>query len=960
MTGAQNNLDDLNPDGGHAPFRNDLQKFMSRLTEALRPLADPKEIQTTAAAMIGKKLGAERSFYHEIDEQGWATSTNGYASGRVDLPEKIYLDDFGDQWLGYYRSGTTVVVEDVDTDPRFSDQERIAWSSRGAYACLAVPLLKGGKLRAILALNNSSPRVWAPADIALAEDVADRTWDAVERARADTVADESRARLRASEHKYRTLFENIETGFCIIRMKFDPHGNAVDYRLEEVNPAFEKQTGLNDVVGKWVSNAIPGLEQHWFDAYGTVAKTGKPARFENFAEPFGRWYDVYAHPMGEPDSHCVAVFFHDVTERKNAAAALRLAEERQAYLLAFSDYLRPFGDAAQIKMAAGEFLGKHLDANRVIYFEVDGSDYVAEGDYANGVENVSGRYPIESFGEQLFETYRRGEVAVSHDCLSDPTLSHAERNAFRAVEIGAYIGVPLVKNDELIGGLAVHSARPRRWTDEEILRVTKAADRIWAAVERARAEAKLRAREAELARTQRISGVASIDIDVAGGLRGVRSPEYCLLHGLGSQTVVERHDEWLERIHPDDRELAQRTFDDALARGDDYESEYRIVRRDNGETRWISAKGVFYRNADQEIERLVGAHIDITDRKRAEAITKEAEARFRLLVETMPQLVWKAANPASWVWASPQWTEYTGQAQADSHGHGWLEPVHPDDRGPAMQAWSQATDNGILEIEFRLFHKKEQRYRWFHTRALPVRDDGGSIIEWVGTSTDIDDLRSMQDRMHVMVAELQHRTRNLLGVVNATMSSTLRDTADLNEFSELFRRRLHALARVNALLSRKAEGERVTFDELIRMELEGVGALDDASASNKIDLVGPAGVKLRSATIQTFALAIHELATNALKYGALAQDEGRLSVSWDIRTDISGRGRRLHLVWHETGIDMANQTHAPGRGYGRELIERALPYQLQATTFYELRSDGICCTINLPLSKLIDEEFDNE
>jgi PAS domain S-box-containing protein len=129
------------------------------------------------------------------------------------------------------------------------------------------------------------------------------------------------AELRESEARYRALFEAIEAGFCVIELRFDEDGRAVDYRLTEINPAFEWQTGLVGAAGKWVSEVAPGLERHWFDTYGRVALTGEAVRFENRAEPFGRWYDVHAFRVGDPGAHRVAILFNDVSER-------RLAEER--------------------------------------------------------------------------------------------------------------------------------------------------------------------------------------------------------------------------------------------------------------------------------------------------------------------------------------------------------------------------------------------------------------------------------------------------------------------------------------------------------------------------------------------------------------------------------------------------------------------------------------------------------
>ena len=123
-------------------------------------------------------------------------------------------------------------------------------------------------------------------------------------------------RLSDSEARYRTLFDAVDAGFCVVEMKFDDTGRAIDYRLEEINPAFERQTGLFGQAGRWVSEVVPGLERHWFDTYGEVARTGQPVRFENHAEPMGRWFDVHAFSTGAPEDRRVAILFNDITARK--------------------------------------------------------------------------------------------------------------------------------------------------------------------------------------------------------------------------------------------------------------------------------------------------------------------------------------------------------------------------------------------------------------------------------------------------------------------------------------------------------------------------------------------------------------------------------------------------------------------------------------------------------------------
>jgi two-component sensor histidine kinase len=202
----------------------------------------------------------------------------------------------------------------------------------------------------------------------------------------------------------------------------------------------------------------------------------------------------------------------------------------------------------------------------------------------------------------------------------------------------------------------------------------------------------------------------------------------------------------------------------------------------------------------------------------------------------------------------------------------------------------------------------------------------------------------MQERQNVMVAELQHRTRNLITVVSALSRQTLKNSTSLNDFGQHFADRLSALSRVQGLLSNLTAGKRVTFDELLGSELKALGAPND-----KLTLDGPHGVPLRSATVQTFSLALHELATNALKYGALAAPDGHLTVRWGV-THLDGDGPRLQVDWRESGVMTHVGERPRGGGYGRELIEHALPYQLGAETSYEMTSDGVHCTIDVPAS----------
>ena len=328
-------------------------------------------------------------------------------------------------------------------------------------------------------------------------------------------------------------------------------------------------------------------------------------------------------------------------------------------------------------------------------------------------------------------------------------------------------------------------------------------------------------------------------------------------------------------------------------------------------------------------------------------VLQETVVHFRTLVEGIPQLVWRSCDRGQWTWASPQWLAYTGQTQAETHGLGWVGAVHVEDRPAVLRAWEKARTHGQVLAEFRLLRASDGAWRWHQTRSMPVRgapEPGwpeGRILEWLGTTTDIEDFKQLQNQQSLLVAELQHRTRNLLAVVSAIARRNFGGT----EGSAEFQLRLATLGRVQGFLSR-AESWSLDLKELVFAELRAAGD----GQSRKAHVEGPV-IELPGEKAQPVALALHELATNAAKYGALAQNGAGLSVTWRLEGD-SGDERQLVLFWCESGVVM--QMDAPRRrGYGTELIERALPYQLKAKTELVFTPDGARCTLLLPLGPAI-------
>jgi PAS domain S-box-containing protein len=299
----------------------ELQAFALDLSDALRHIIDPIEVQATATRLLGERLQSDLAYYLEInEEEEYLLIERHFVRG--DAPSMVGKYDLSTfPWVGpTFRHGEPVIIHNTWTTPLIPDPERPAMDDINVGAFIAVPLVKEGVLVAALCVTNDEPRTWAEADVTLMQMTAARTWAAVEQARAEE-------RLRRSEEQYRTLFNSIDEGFCIIEMIFDDEGRPQDYRFLEVNPAFEQHTTMKNATGRRMKEIIPEHESDWFEIYGHVAQTGDPVRFINEAAGLGgRWFELHAFRIGDPELKRVAVLFNDITERSRAEGSLRASE----------------------------------------------------------------------------------------------------------------------------------------------------------------------------------------------------------------------------------------------------------------------------------------------------------------------------------------------------------------------------------------------------------------------------------------------------------------------------------------------------------------------------------------------------------------------------------------------------------------------------------------------------------
>jgi PAS domain S-box-containing protein len=557
--------------------------------------------------------------------------------------------------------------------------------------------------------------------------------------------------LRESEHRYRTLFETIDEGFCLCEMLLDENGKPIDYRFLEVNPAFERMTGLERATGKTALELVPNLEAFWIETYGRVALTGEAIRFENQSVAMNKWFDVNAFRVGEADSYKFAILFTNITARKRSEIELHEANER--FTLAATAVngliydLDVKSDRVQRTRALTEIFGYSLEEAEPT------AQWWRERIHPEDLQQLN--------RSEIWETFARegrycGEYRVLH-------------------KNGHYIWV----EDR---GLAVKDDSGR------IVRIVGNTIDI---SDRKQSEQALRDSERRYETLARLAPVGIFRSDRFGNVTYVNE-RCCEISGLSKEESLGL--DGAKALHPDDRKRvlgewmqtiegnvpfrsecryqhADGTIRWAIVQaiaetGDDgqiigyigtvtdisdrceFNEEYRTFHPD-GTMRWVLARGRCYYDEAGNPYRMSGTVMDISERKQAEAALRESEERFRTLADNISQFAWMA-DASGWLfWYNRRWFEYTGTTLEQMQGWGWQQVHHPEHVDRVVEHFRYCLEAGEDWEDTFPLRGKDGNYRWFLSRAIPIRDEAGNILRWFGTNTDITDLKEAEEALRL-------------------------------------------------------------------------------------------------------------------------------------------------------------------------------------------------------------------
>ena len=408
----------------------------------------------------------------------------------------------------------------------------------------------------------------------------------------------------------------------------------------------------------------------------------------------------------------------------------------------------------------------------------------------------------------------------------------------------------------------------------------------------------------------------------------------------------------LARVHPDDRARADEAVRAAVDPASDgvYDVTYRTVAPEDGTERWVSAKGQTLFEDGRPV-RLIGFARDVTESRRAEQALRETEERYRLAS--------RATNDAIWDWDLATnhvlWNEALGEAHGyaldavEPTGDWWIGHIHPDDR-PRIDRSIHAVIDGLGSAwsdEYR-FLRADGSYAAILDRGYVIRDGSGRAVRMIGAMLDISERKRAEEHQRLLTGELQHRVKNTLALVQAIAGQTFRNASDLAAANEAFSARLISLGRAHDILT-QSSWSQAPIAEVV----EGALAVHRGGTS-RIRASGP-NVPLAAKPALALALALHELATNAAKYGALSNDSGAVDLRWHVVHE--GEAPRFCLTWSEQGGPPI-LSQPVRRGFGSRLIERSFAAEVGGEVKLTYAPTGLTCRMEASLASMqeaIDE-----
>ena len=409
---------------------------------------------------------------------------------------------------------------------------------------------------------------------------------------------------------------------------------------------------------------------------------------------------------------------------------------------------------------------------------------------------------------------------------------------------------------------------------------------------------------------------------------------------------METREAFLNSIATEDRDRVLAEFEAAAKACRPYSTEFRVSLSNGGE-RWICCEGAVELDGNNLPARMRGISFEVSKRKTSELALADALRVTAVACKAGNMGTWHRDVTTNRLTYSDELLTLIGIGR-----HQWggtpdsLEPImHPDDIEHRRQMRAKAEARGdVIDIDFRI-RRPDGQLRWLQSRGRIHRHADGTPIESFGVMMDVTDRKRAEEHQRALVAELDHRVKNVLARVASVAHRTREGSRTLDDFVEAFDGRIEAMANTHSLLSR-SRWTGASLTALVRGELEAYATPGNTTVE------GP-DIALKPDAAQAVTTVLHELATNAAKYGALSTATGHVSVRWETIME-QNPDPALVIHWVESG---GPKVIEPGRqGYGTNAIREQIPYELFGKVDLTYASSGVCCRIEIPLSHVAHED----
>ena len=453
------------------------------------------------------------------------------------------------------------------------------------------------------------------------------------------------------------------------------------------------------------------------------------------------------------------------------------------------------------------------------------------------------------------------------------------------------------------------------------------------------AEIALREREAQLSAMvyQSAAGFARMDLN---GKFTLVSDHFCTISGRTRNELLKLGIQ--DITHPDDFAASAQQMNEVATHGTPITIEKRYIRPD-GTSVWVNNSATLIRREDGSPHQVLAVSLDVTTRRKSDIALKRASERMRLAIEGAGMATWEldlSTMEGPW---SPNRFEILGypkSASGRAHYSDWRARIHLDDLERADAAAQRSFSEGTpFEIEYRILRADTGEERWLRSNGSIIPASAGQDSRFVVISFDITDRKRAEVQQQLLIDELNHRVKNTLGIVQSIARQSIKPDSSVSENIEAFEGRLAALSTVHNLLT-SGLWQATALSDLI------VGSLRPLARKEQIDAEGQR-VMLGTKTAVTMALALHELATNALKYGALSVPDGHVHIRWTL-SDLG----ELQLSWIERG---GPKVVVPEKGgFGLRMIEKGMAAELPGTVEIVFDTDGLIFRLKAQLPESED------